>query len=174
MKRKAGIGAQRPITRSTVKPRLLWPSEEQLDDKHARDAALDEDEEADTDIEQEHMPLPLPNAEKDFITPVVNKVAPPGFVMTPPSTHRATRSASKKLSFMSSFETIPESAETEAPASPAPTPARKSGPKKTSPFESWQRKKSNVSSAGAKRALSPQLEEEVSRKRTRGTATEQS
>ncbi|KAL1311232.1 hypothetical protein AAFC00_001422 [Neodothiora populina] len=76
LKRKAGHGAHRPITRSAVKPRLLWPSKEQLHEDEPSHTAHDDDEEADTDIEQEHMPRPMPQADKDLVTPAKKMFAP--------------------------------------------------------------------------------------------------
>lgn len=42
---------RRPLTRSTIKPRLLFPNDDQVRAKAARDSHNTEDEEADTDIE---------------------------------------------------------------------------------------------------------------------------
>lgn len=178
LKRKAGASTHRPITRSLVKPRLLWPSEEQVAEKEAREAARNKDEEADTDIEEEHAPLAVPQLAKDLITPAKKVSAQAAQIMTPPSSHRATRSASKKLSFLSNFDTIPELHEPATPASPAatPMPQQKAPAKKYSPFESWQRTKPTVAGVasssssvkqGKRRAMSPLPEERTTRKRQR-------
>lgn len=62
LKHKAGVAADRPLTRSSVKPRLLFPSEadERARDARAAAAADYVDEEALTDIEVpvEHTPPP--------------------------------------------------------------------------------------------------------------------
>lgn len=116
----------------------------------------------------------MPASAKDLVTPAKKFVAQPAQVLTPPSTHRATRSACKKLSFLPDFDTI---AESDGPASPAPTPLpqRKAGAKRFSPFETWQRTKSPFPSGmstlegGRKRSLSPQPNEQTGRKRTRNT-----
>lgn len=80
VRRKAGVSANKRFTRSTIKPRLLFPSEEQ---KRAREAAEEADEEAVTDIE-----VPQP---KTAITPVKQQFHP----TTPPSTGRSKRSSAE-------------------------------------------------------------------------------
>ncbi|QDS75535.1 hypothetical protein FKW77_005356 [Venturia effusa] len=77
VRRKAGASANKRFTRSSIKPRLLFPSEEQ---KRAREAAEEADEEAVTDIE-----VPQPKA---AVTPVKQQFHP----NTPPSTNRSKRS----------------------------------------------------------------------------------
>ena len=176
LKRKAGVSAQRPLTRSLLEPRLLWPSKEQLREKETREAALDQDEEADTDIEQEHLPAPLPAARLNTITPAKKLGSQAAQVLTPPSSHRATRSAGKKPSFLSSLETMAETDEGEVAeagtlASPSATPLPMQKAKRVSPFETWKRTKSSFSGSsshatGKKRALSSQPDE-MDPKRTR-------
>lgn len=174
LKRKAGVAADRPFTRSSLKPVLLWPSD---DEKNASDAALnDDDEEADTDIEQEQMPLPMPKS-NDLVTPAKKMPAQPDALLTPPSTHRATRSAAKKLEFLSSFDPIPESPEVNTPASPEATPKQpsKAGVKRVSPFHSWQRTKSGASTPpstkqGKKRAFTAHEDDYVGSKRSRSVS----
>lgn len=173
LKRKAGVAAERPFTRSSLKPVLLWPS----DEKNASDAALnDDDEEADTDIEQEQMPLPMPKF-NDLVTPAKKMPAQPDALLTPPSTHRATRSAAKKLEFLSSFDPISESPEVTTPASPEATPKQpfKAGVKRGSPFHSWQRTKSRASTSpstkqGKKRAFAAHEDDYVGTKRSRSVS----
>lgn len=80
VRRKAGASATRRFTRSTIKPRLLFPSEEQ---RRAREAAEEADEEAVTDIE-----VPQPKA---AVTPVKQQLHP----TTPPSTGRSKRGSAE-------------------------------------------------------------------------------
>lgn len=108
------------------------------------------------------MPRPLSKSAQDLITPVAKKVVQSDYVLTPPSTHRASRSASKKLTFLSTFDTIQESDEIGGPASPTATPAPQS---MNSQLESWQRTK-----PGQKRTASPTPE--VGRKRARAAPAE--
>ncbi|KAI1500892.1 hypothetical protein F5X99DRAFT_225495 [Biscogniauxia marginata] len=126
----------RPMTRSSVKPRLLFPRTTKGKNVAAAATTI-EDEEAVTDIE-DHV---LNDAEDDHIeapeTPV--KVAPekpdtpeaPRFGPTsPPSTVRATRSTTKLLA--------------------EDSPMKKMG-KPRSPFDGWRRSKSRAEPHGQKR-----------------------
>ncbi|TLD37388.1 hypothetical protein E2P81_ATG04200 [Venturia nashicola] len=80
VRRKVGATATKRFTRSTIKPRLLFPSEEQ---KRAREPAEEADEEAVTDIE-----VPRPKA---TVTPVKQQFRP----TTPPPTGRSKRSSAE-------------------------------------------------------------------------------
>nr|POF03983.1 hypothetical protein CFP56_21739 [Quercus suber] len=145
LKRQAGVTAQRPLTRSTVKPRLLFPSEEQL---QQRTLAADQvDEEAVTDIE-------MPNVAP--VQGLEHNVA--GFAsdnrLTPPPTNLNKRSVSKKTPMHSTpiLEASPQSDAMDA-----------TFPKKSSnPFDAWPRTKS-----GRKRAGDTPGEGSGSGKRTR-------
>lgn len=106
-----------PLTRSSMKPRLLFPTQKQLDE---RDSQYSEaDEEADTDIEEGN-DLATPSLHTDKVaTPRAPRFAP----VSPPSTvARTTRS--KKVS--SDDEMAGASFSSLGSASP---------------FESWQRTK---------------------------------
>lgn len=139
----------RPFTRSSITPRLLFPSASQRRD---RGLALDEDEEATTDIE-ELPPLPNdsemtdlePESEEEVIkTPV--KPAP-SIPATPPTTGHATRAATRKAELLTSSPMEPEIAE-------VPEPVLRRRGKKLSPFDGWQRTKASFatnSSKGKKR-----------------------
>lgn len=87
-----------PLTRSSIKPRLLFPSNTQ---RHEHSCSNKEDEEAVTDIEE---PLSLPNdnemtylaphtKEETLVTPVKTFFTTP---VTPPMTGYATRAVTKK------------------------------------------------------------------------------
>ena len=106
-----------PLTRSSMKPRLLFPTQKQLADKDREYNAADE--EADTDIEEGNDNMtPSLNTDK-VATPRAPRFAP----VSPPSTQaRTTRS--KKVSSdddmaASSFSSLGSAA----------------------PFDSWQRTK---------------------------------
>lgn len=161
LKRKAGAVASRPFTRSSLKPRLLFPSEEQL---RERDADAHDDEEAMTDIEEERIPLPPPKAAQNLATPVKKASFTPA---TPPSSHRAVRSASKKMSFMSTVEYAAMIDDQHGPSSAMSIPQTRTKP--ISPFDTWQRTKPGVSDAtkSKKRTISPLPEETSVSKRTR-------
>lgn len=140
LKRQAGAVAKRPFTRSSLKPRLLFPSEEQRQERETHD-----EEEAVTDIElqdatDEHDEQDI---EHDYATtPAKNLHFTPA---TPPTSKAATGSTKRRSTrFLIDLADVAESPETEhTSASPASTltPVPKSRLKKVSPFDSWQRTK---------------------------------
>ncbi|KAL2062943.1 hypothetical protein VTL71DRAFT_6015 [Oculimacula yallundae] len=143
------INLRRPLTRSSIKPRLLFPSAEQSRTRETR-AHNTEDEEADTDIEE-----PMDSASTPFdqifdltATPKAPRFGP----VTPPTTVRATRS--KKVEVFSS-PAGPTSDDEAAPSSPMLRSHRSAG--KVSPFDSWQRVKpvNPTASKGKKREGEP-------------------
>lgn len=71
----------RPLTRSSIKPRLLFPTQKQQQERETADL---DDEEATTDIE---------DPEDHVTTPVKQTVFSPA---TPPTTGHATRSSTKR------------------------------------------------------------------------------
>ena len=116
----------RPLTRSSVKPRLLFPTKKQV---HERTVSTVDDEEAPTDVEdrQDHEMTDLED-EKQVITPVkASFFSPP----TPPTTGHATRAATKKATLDSPSDP------------PEPVEAIRYGlhGKKVSPFDGWARTK---------------------------------
>lgn len=156
LKRQAGVAAQRPLTRSAITPRLLFPSEEQvLERTHGPD---DVDEEAVTDIE---MPTASPAKQKgkahEVQTPTRHRFKP----ASPPSTSRATRSMDKHASPMQSTPTYEDE---RVPMSVGADETFPTQSKRKSPFDTWQRTK-----AGKKRA-GDVAEGASSGKRTRSTA----
>ncbi|KAK4974061.1 hypothetical protein LTR66_000051 [Elasticomyces elasticus] len=144
VKRQAGASAKRPFTRSTLEPRLLFPSAEQRRHREASHNTED-DEEAPTDIEdlEAHAASLLFTSttsneiigqaeagvvpEAETTTPVRAYVRP----ATPPSAVRATRSSTKRAQISPLSELSPEAGG-----------ARVKRSKKSSPFDSWQRTKS--------------------------------
>ena len=124
-----------PLTRSSIKPRILFPTKQQIDERTR--CAVD-DEEAPTDIEdpQDHE-MTETEGENQITTPVkVPTVSPP----TPPTTGHATRATARKVALESPSNT-PEPAE-------AVLYARRG--KKVSPFDGWARTKAGTSGVGGK------------------------
>ncbi|KAI9815313.1 MAG: hypothetical protein M1827_002793 [Pycnora praestabilis] len=132
----------RPFTRSSVKPRLLFPSEQQ---RRAREVKGDDaDEEAITDIEENVLTADsqhldgneMTDAEADteedvLVTPMRHAFTP----ASPPATGRATRANTKKVSWDSS------------PLAPEPeelTPRVLVQGKRANPFDRWQRTKAGA------------------------------
>ena len=123
----------RPLTRSSIKPRLLFPTKQQV---HERTVSTVDDEEAPTDIEdrQDHE-MTDPEDEKQVITPVKASVFLP---TTPPTTGHATRAATKKATL-------------DSPPDPhEPVEAIRYGRhgKKVSPFDGWARTKVDTGEIG--------------------------
>jgi hypothetical protein len=122
--------SRRPFTRSSIKPRLLFPTT-----KAGESKTVNEDEEAATDIEdhvlagmEEDQPFtPADLVEHAPGTPDAPRFAP----ASPPTTARTTRSANKK---------VVES-----------TPMKSKQPGKRSPFDGWRRTKNGSQSTGHKR-----------------------
>jgi hypothetical protein len=121
----------RPMTRSSIKPRLLFPVP-------AQQPVSVEDEEAETDIEdsipaKDRMEVEKPETPLELVdetpdTPVAPKFAP----VSPPTTQRTTRHGNK-------------SAEETTPMKPI-----RGG--KRSPFDGWRRTKNGSESSGTKRS----------------------
>lgn len=147
LKRKAGVTAQRPLTRSAAKPRLLFPSEEELEQRELADEA---DEEAVTDIEMPNA-TPIKGAKNDLTTPAQNRLKH----LTPPPSDRIRKSVGKKASPARGtpiYEDEPQSESLED------TFSRQTG----NPFDAWPRTK-----AGRKRAGDSTGESSGTSKRTR-------
>ncbi|KAI1777312.1 hypothetical protein F4818DRAFT_409919 [Hypoxylon cercidicola] len=124
----------RPVTRSSIKPRLLFPPEQK--DKQPADMATHEDEEAATDIEEHNMEDVEEDQMEEPVTPVKGvdqklstPVAPKFALSSPPSTVRTTRTTSK----------------VHADSTPLKPP------KSHSPFDGWRRSKSRAGPHGQKR-----------------------
>jgi hypothetical protein len=152
-----GVAAQRPLTRSSIKPRLLFPSDEEI--RQREQHADDVDEEAVTDIEMGDTSSPtvekLKTAEAG--TPVKGRYKP----ASPPTTTRATRSTNMTSSLshptpIPEEEPEPMSVGTDDSFNMQPKPGRKS------PFDSWQRTKTGRKRAGDAAEAGP-----VNGKRTR-------
>jgi hypothetical protein len=117
---------RRPLTRSSIKPRLLFPSPQQRETRSHNT----EDEEADTDIEDPmDMSTPMGQMDDRVATPTGPKFAP----ATPPTTARATRSKNVDLSSSPGAPTSDD----EHLRTPPRHNARRVG--KVSPFDQWNR-----------------------------------
>lgn len=153
LRNSAGATAKRPLTRSAIKPRLLFPSEEQRREREGHNKDEDDDEEAVTDIEMSGVEI---DGEGEHVkTPVkgrfVNGSA--AGVVTPPPTKEATSSSkAKKMKGKGKNREVVTESEGEADATPSKAGDEETGelmsvgsaismPSKTSPFESWQRTK---------------------------------
>ncbi|KAK5718608.1 hypothetical protein LTR15_008341 [Elasticomyces elasticus] len=158
LKRQAGAAANRPLTRSSLKPKLLWPSEEQ--DQHADDV----DEEATTDIEMGNTAAP---AKAAIVAQTPIKARGRKQPISPPTTTRATRSTydmtspSVHMTPIYKDEPEPMSVGSDQSFSTAQQPKRRS------PFDSWQRTK-----GGRKRAGEHLDDIEAVGKRTRSAVVE--
>lgn len=151
LRHQAGAVAQRPLTRSSLRPRVLFPSEE-------HQPAIDEEdeEEAQTDIESEHVVESEAKAtSKAHTTTPARHVRIAEGQVTPPTTRKSTR-----------FTHLSSPEEEQSSFSSETTPKPKG--KKRSPFDSWQRTKPGMS-GGRKRAASPEREVNAG-KRTRSGA----
>lgn len=113
----------RPLTRSSIKPRLLFPTPKQ---RREREAPTIEDEEATTDLEEPHDEA---EEEEQVTTPVKQTIFSPA---TPPTTGHATRSAKKNKT--------PEHVDH------VPFPRGT----KVSPFDGWARTKTSSSGSGGR------------------------
>ena len=115
------------MTRSSVKPRLLFPTPQQ---RAERDAAALEAEEAPTDVEDHTMTQP-----EEVVTPVKKTFTP----ATPPTTGHATRSSTKKARHATLSPLDKNEADLEL---------RTEKRKKVSPFDGWARTKAGVGVSG--------------------------
>ncbi|KAL8694679.1 MAG: hypothetical protein Q9218_000690 [Villophora microphyllina] len=121
----------RPLTRAAVKPRLLFPTEKQRNERERRAEEL----------AAEIMDSNVVTNEDKPVTPVKQSFAP----ATPPTTGHATRSATKKAAVNGGSSPLA------AVVASIATESRHR--KKTSPFDEWQRTKtgSAVHGRGKKR-----------------------
>ena len=166
LRHQAGEAAQRPLTRSTIQPRLLFPSEAQRLEREA--GADDVDEEAVTDIE---MDAPQPSkATAKNTDAIAQDGAPDSSIISPPPTHKK-RIRTVKVPLDSTPVPAAEheagepmslgTDESFASASSSGI-AKKGKGKAKSPFDEWARTKSSRKRAGEA------VEESGGSKRTRG------
>ncbi|UKZ79723.1 hypothetical protein TrVFT333_007483 [Trichoderma virens FT-333] len=125
----------KPLTRSSIKPRLLFPAKAPA----PKTKDMLEEEEATTDVEEAvepekqsaHVETPAKAKEERAQTPDAPKFAP----ASPPETRRTTRSTNK--------------------LSADSAPIKRTG--KKSPFDSWIRTKEHTNRSGTKRAAAEPL-----------------
>ncbi|KAF2178827.1 hypothetical protein K469DRAFT_598039 [Zopfia rhizophila CBS 207.26] len=168
LSRRAGAEAQRPFTRSSIQPRLLFPNAEQRQERELRPD--DVDEEAVTDIEY---PIPIASLNPkmpSLIAPkaprVVTPVKPTFSPATPPSARRPKRGKKEEvMEIDDEAEMLHATAEEEEVETPPVVKTRRG--KKNSPFDSWPRVKS-TGSHGTKRE--GEVLEKAPSKRTRSGA----
>jgi len=129
-----------PLTRSSIKPRLLFPSQKQFSQN------AEDEEEAITDIEEQshEVSTPVEHTDSPILTPKAPKFAP----ASPPTTARATR-ASKKADREISPVPIPSMVDEDQGSTSARAGRARGG--KVSPFDSWQRTKGGPVSQSKKR-----------------------
>lgn len=138
LRHQAGSAAQRPLTRSAIKPRLLFPSSSQHKRDSGNAANDDVDEEAVTDIEMDNASA--------------NAAATPPDPVSPPPTHQKKKSrptaADSSTPAPMEEESEPMSLGTdESFASSSASGARKQGTGKNL-FDAWPRTKSSRKRAG--------------------------
>lgn len=135
---------RRPLTRSSIKPRLLFPTAEQSRAREAKSHNT-EDEEADTDIEEpmDGVSTPYDQVNEVAATPKAPRFGP----VTPPTTARATRSKKVELCSSPAGPTSDEEYECTSPM----IRNRRTASAKVSPFDQWQRVKPVKSSPKGKK-----------------------
>ena len=143
-----------PLTRSSIKPRLLFPTPKLAKPKTMRSQVTEDEEEAMTDIEEPNKELSTPTGQIDeaVSTPNAPRFAP----ASPPTTVRATRSGKK----VESDDESPES----------PMKKGRGRGRKVSPFDRWQRTKNGAAGQSKKRDGDP-LTRTSGDKRLRGSTT---
>lgn len=164
IRRQAGISAQRPFTRSSLRPRLLFPSKEQERERQAVDV---DEEEALTDIEVEDDAIAHPNL-MGSQTP--KKQSGTSFKAAPGHLTPQSRSVKKKSTRHLELQPVEEEAETSLEALSPVTVVKKT--QKTSPFDSWPRTKPTASARASqnKKRVGESQEEPAGTKRTRSGA----
>ncbi|KAK6438319.1 hypothetical protein LTR95_005490 [Oleoguttula sp. CCFEE 5521] len=160
LKRNAGPSAHRPLTRSSIKPRLLFPTAE---------PAFEVDEEALTDIE-----VPAPVQQHVKSTPRKHVASSSAYLATPPSTKRTSRISTVAIP-ASGLATLLEEEEDTDISTASPVVSNGKRRKITSPFDEWPRGKVGVSKAGGKkREAEGEVEGMGGSKRTRSAGVDAS
>ena len=127
---------RRPLTRSSIRPRLLFLTPGQTKAKEMRSQATEDEEEAITDIEEQHgVSTPMDHLDEAIATPQAPKFAP----SSPPTTARTTRSKPVEMGSSPTALTSEDEAE---------SPKRRGQASKVSPFDKWQRTKGAVRGGG--------------------------
>jgi len=149
LRRAAGGAASRPFTRSSIKPRLLFPNANQRRQREEQEVADEEEAVTDIDVPQPtrhqttglglHVEASedLVQREHELITPVKEGVK----IVTPPSVGRTTRSANKGTAEVSVGETSRQGTAARAEDELARMRLPQTRKAKSSPFASWPRVK---------------------------------
>ena len=132
----AELSSLRPLTRSSLKPKLLFPSTKT---KSEQITAAVTDEEALTELEDQ-----VQSRSDQIVTPIRSSFEP----VSPPTTGHVTRSTTQQSQTNAPAEgNVSEAAE--------PPPLRR---KKVSPFDSWQRTKASRSASRGKKRDADEME----------------
>lgn len=123
---------RRPLTRSSIKPRLLFATAEQTIAREKRSQATEDEEEAITDIEEPHATM---NIDDHVATPKPPKFAP----ATPPTTARTTRS--KKVDMDADLTSDDDGPQ------PSPTHIDSGSGARISPYNEWPRTKRQIAAS---------------------------
>jgi hypothetical protein len=126
-----------PLTRSSIKPRLLFPTSEQLAAK-AQKSQIVHDEEAVTDIEDSKISTPI----AQFDRPSSPPGAPKFSHLSPPTTTQATHSTKKVGKGKK---------ESARPLTPTMSTDERSATESISPFDGWKRTRASASAHSKKR-----------------------
>lgn len=127
-----------PLTRSSIKPRLLFPTSEQLAAKAQKSQTAHDEEEAVTDIEDSKISTPI----AQFGKPSSPPGAPKFGHLSPPTTTKATRST-KKLG--------KSKTESARPLTPTMSTDERSATESISPFDGWKRTRPSTLAHSKKR-----------------------
>jgi hypothetical protein len=125
-----------PLTRSSIKPRLLFPTTEQLAAKAQKSQIAHDEEEAVTDIEDSKISTPIRQLDKPNSPPGAPKFGH----ISPPTTTRATRSTKSA-----------DKGKSARPLTPTMSTDERSTTESVSPFDGWRRTKVGASGLGKKR-----------------------
>jgi hypothetical protein len=144
----------RPLTRSSVKPRVLFPTAEQVKAKESRSQVTEDEEEAITDIEELGPSTPSDHVARMVTTPKAPKFAH----ASPPTTARVTRSKNPGM------DSLPVKQTSEEDFINSPVRSRSQG-SNLSPFDGWKQTKSI---GGSKKRAGEPLTKGRASKKTRG------
>lgn len=149
--------AARPLRRSAIKPRLLFPPEPPANGKAATDSAEADDDEADTDVEGMEIDT-TPGNDADPFSAAEAVHTPADLIDTaPPATPRAPRFAPAVVTPPTTVARSTRSGDVKAVDEPTPMKAVAppqnhhhkaaasvaAAPRRNSPFNSWRRTKSS-------------------------------
>lgn len=141
----------RPLTRSSIKPRLLFPTPSQTKAKELTSQVTEDEEEAITDIEELALSTSSDYISRMATTPKAPKFAP----VSPPTTGRVTRSKDAMIG----SPTVGRNSEDDFMSSPV----QRGRSENLSPFQGWRQTKS-IGGGGKKRGGEPLNKGQASKK----------